>query len=58
MTDRSGKCRENLMNIYCYTLNNWIIEYTEERPHSSLGRLTSKEFGLANSKEYSNIYWY
>lgn len=38
--------------------NNWIPEYNEERPHTSLGKLTPREYGLANSEEYSNIYWY
>ena len=38
--------------------NKWIIEYNEERPHSSLGKLTPREYGLNNTAENSNVYWY
>ena len=38
--------------------NKWIIEYNEERPHTSLGKLTPREYGLNNTAENSNVYWY
>lgn len=36
----------------------WIAEYDEERPHTSLGKLTPREIGLVKNEEHTNIYCY
>jgi putative transposase len=58
--------RTEVLDMYVFQLlsevrsitNRWIIEYNEERPHSSLGKLTPREYGLNNTTENSNVYWY
>jgi putative transposase len=58
--------RTEVLDMYVFQLipevwditNRWIIEYNEERPHTSLGKLTPREYGLNNTAENSNVYWY
>ena len=48
----NGKVRDEFLNVYCfksimemkYKARNWIDEYNNEGPHSSLGMLTPREF--------------
>ena len=58
--------RTEVLDLYLFSdlsevreiTNNWIIEYNEERPHSSLGMLTPREYRLNNRAENSNFNWY
>jgi len=34
-------------------VDNWIIEYNEQRPHESLGNLTPEEFALKHTENSS-----
>ena len=38
--------------------NHWVKGYSEERPHTALGKLTPREYRLNNCTENSNFLWY
>jgi len=49
--------RDEILNFYVFSrlrevreiVDNWIIEYNEQRPHESLGNLTPGEFALKHA---------
>lgn len=52
--------RDEILNFYIFNrlsevreiVDNWIIEYNEQRPHESLGNLTPEEFALTHAESY------
>ena len=53
--------RDEVLNYYVFSrlsevrdiVDNWVIEYNEQRPHKSLGNLTPEEFALKHTENSS-----
>ena len=53
--------RDEILNFYVFNrlsevrdiVDNWVIEYNEQRPHESLGNLTPEEFALKHAENSS-----
>lgn len=60
------RCGESVLDMYVFRMlkkvreqpKNWIREYNEERPHESLGNLTSREHLLTKHPEIPTQHWY
>jgi putative transposase len=59
--------REAVLSFYVFkklsevreVTDRWLKEYNEERPHQSLGKLTTAEYAAVNQKaENSNLAWH
>ena len=52
---------KGILNFYVFNrlsevrdiVDNWVIEYNEQRPHESLGNLTPEEFALNHAENSS-----
>ena len=53
--------RDEVLNFYVFSrlsevreiVENWIVEYNEQRPHQSLGNLTPEEFARKHAENSS-----